>query len=153
MEKAKCGGVISQYKKKFLMHPAVLHESVCSYMWLVKNKNRPWCMVSRASLNRNGSVAHSDCALYEVGGNIGEWKCSPTGAALTFACLSAHWAHECSEVLRNEVYKRQRDTSSASAVIRADKCLLHTCLRAHMRADTVQAKLFVICTTFVVGKL
>lgn len=28
--------------------------------------------VARVSLNRNGSVAHSDCALYEVGGNIGE---------------------------------------------------------------------------------
>lgn len=25
------------------------------------------------SLNRNGSVAAPDCALYEVGGNIGEW--------------------------------------------------------------------------------
>lgn len=46
------------------------------------------------SVNRNGSVAYPDCALYEVGGNIGKWKwaaaLSLVGAALTFACLPAH---------------------------------------------------------------
>lgn len=42
---------ITILKKMFLMHPAVLHESVCSYMWLVKNKNRPSCMVSRVCLS------------------------------------------------------------------------------------------------------
>lgn len=41
--------------------------------------------------NRNGSVAYPECALYEVGGNIGEWDTAATfGTALTFACLSAH---------------------------------------------------------------
>ncbi|XP_006783501.1 rho GTPase-activating protein 40 [Neolamprologus brichardi] len=33
--------------------------------------------VACVSLNRNGSVAHSDCALYEVGGNIGEHCLDP----------------------------------------------------------------------------
>lgn len=46
------------------------------------------------SLNRNGAVAYPDCALYEVGGNIGKLEVaaafSVVGAALTFACLSAH---------------------------------------------------------------
>lgn len=38
--------------------------------WRTVNR---WSMCS-VSPDRNGSVASPDCALYEVGGNIGEWK-------------------------------------------------------------------------------
>lgn len=72
-------------------------------------------------------MAYPECALYEVGGNIGEWDAAATlGTALTFACLSARRANKGSEVLCNELYERQTDRSGASAVIRAEKCLMHT---------------------------
>lgn len=62
------------------------------------------------------------------------------GTALTFACLSAHWANKGSKVLYNDLCNRQTDTSSASAVIRAEKCLLHTCLCCHRRVDTLSCE-------------
>lgn len=40
------------------------------------------------SPNRNGSVVYPDCALYEVGGNIGKLEVA-AAFSLTFACLSA----------------------------------------------------------------
>uniref|UniRef100_A0A3Q0SFX7 Rho-GAP domain-containing protein n=1 Tax=Amphilophus citrinellus TaxID=61819 RepID=A0A3Q0SFX7_AMPCI len=52
-----------------------------------KNSEVSWCHTVQKqnlihgavcmSLNRNGSVAYSDCALYEVGGNIGEHCLDP----------------------------------------------------------------------------
>lgn len=38
--------------------------------------------------NRNGSVAYPECALYEVGGNIGEWDAAATFWNSADICVS-----------------------------------------------------------------
>lgn len=85
---------------------------------------------------RNGSVVYPDCALYEVGGNIGEFF-----FLVVHQCWHLHvfLLTEQMRVSRSYVMKcagTKETWACASAVIRADKCLLHTCLCPHMREKT-----------------
>ncbi len=55
-----------------LMNISFKNDMLCVLSTFMDEKDDTWCYVS---INRNGAVTYPDCALYEVGGNIGKWKC------------------------------------------------------------------------------